>query len=249
MVDRVLKTNEFTLEGQKLPYINLRKILNTFLEHDSCGNRLEEGLYQFVIYTTGKEELIEISKEIINLYDYSNLQCENRKILSNLYLGKQVRELEPGLHNAILNFEIIVQKQRSANLQSASGKTFGEALRNLSLQSNELSLHLTKLFLSNYALENQLYPFGVLEGEVESIHTRNSCYKLLTNELTFAIYGTGAENVEFVKEKFMQVYDYAKLFIENSTFVSLLWQADDLEETEPGLWRGGINYELILGTD
>lgn len=241
-----IRTGEFNLENQQYPYINLRKILSTFVDHDSCGNRTDEGFYQFAVYCTNKRELKEICDEIINLYEYSTLQCQNRNILSVLFSGKQAIEIEPGIFQAVLNFEILTERIYNSSPRVASGLTINNALYNLYIEAPDLKSSLKHAFFSSYALEGTEYPFSVLEAENETILDRSSCKKLINNELIFGIYDTKAENVEIIKEKFMDAYDFCRLIIDDSLFISMLYQSDDLQELEPGLWRGGIGYELIV---
>lgn len=235
----------------KLPYINVVKLSNALVQKNSCGDREEESFYQFTVTCNDKPRLKVLAKAVQDLYDGQPLVVSSRRVLSVLWESTEYGELEPGIFQADIVFQILAEKvfTEKTEFQVIQASSVADYFMKLYYSSTELRSSLPDFVLSNFGKSEPLYPYLVLETELEQLESRHSKGKYSATAIQFAIYGKDARELERIKEKFYNVFDTSAAQFPDKDFLILGWESDNLNEEEPGIWRAELNYTLLVNKD
>lgn len=243
----ILRSSGRIKEDTEFPFTTIQKLGTFPLQLDSLGNRQEESLYEFVTYTRQRKQLNQIQEKIRAKFDYITLRVRNRNVISTLWNGGSISELETGLYCGKARYQILAEKllRSSSNLDSVSGDNFLECLYNRYLTSNELQMELNGFYTSKFAPEKARYPFVTCSDFILNEESRHTCGQTEEIFFSFQIWGLQAQKVEEIKEIMLDEYDYIQMSIDQRQFYSMQYQGDGLVETEAGIWLGTINYQIL----
>jgi hypothetical protein len=232
-----------------LPYVTLAKISNTLDTRDTCGNRVERNIFQISAFDNNFTNSRRILDELERTLDGSILNIGNRRYMSMLWTGRIHREPTRGLYQGILTYEIFAQKDFDATkyyVSSTSGANFWEALFNRYKTTSNKLIDLTNGFVTTKFHTGGWYFLHVPSYEIaeDFATTCNTRGERVSFEI--ATYGPNPDDVEAILEEVDNVFSYARLVITDKQFTTLEWLGDSLVEIEPEIWRGAIEFNLIL---
>ena len=110
-LDLIFSSSGFIQEHTKLPYLSVNSLGHSLGWKDTTKFRFEETAYAFIIYAEQLEELLRLIDQVEELFDGYILNLKSPLGFENLqWLSRRISELEPGLYQAIIIYEIIVDR-------------------------------------------------------------------------------------------------------------------------------------------
>lgn len=229
----------YVSSGDALPYLSLIKVSNVLDTRDTCANRIERSIYQISIYHDNFRDLnIEVDN-VEDILDQTSLRVRNRRVLSTQFFEKQIFEPRPKIYQANLFYEVIAQRDfSSSNYLIGTGDI-----------SALLKEKITNVTSTSFGHPNWERPFIYIDNynTVDAFLTTLS--RLESTSFSVSIEDYNPLDVEDILEEIDDILSYSKLEVRNRRWTSLEWQGNSLIEIEPNIWKGSVNYEVILEKD
>jgi len=248
-----LNVGSFVLEKSKLPYVYISKSANVLSWKDSCLSRYESGNYNIHVYTETLQELLDLLKELEDIYNYGilNLTNEFKRFINIQLISSLIQEEIPQLFHGILIYEIIIEKITDLIYinEVTYAKNIFEAITKRFDQFHTLNDLVTSFVTSKFSLEKTVLPYITIPDFVsnEDQLTTKSRIEALTK--SFCIYAESLTEIETIQDEICRVFDYCHLILEDKYFLVMEWLSDSIIELMPQLWKGTVDYEILLEKD
>ena len=245
--DLNLSGSGFLLENTKLPYVSLVKTSNVLDWRDSCLKRYEKSLYQFLIYAETQDEILDLIIKINNVYDFSTLRLRTPKRFTNLeWMNEKITELTPQLFRGIIAYEITVEKSLTdRQIIDLETKTISDNFLS-AIYNRYKSDELPDLNTARFTLNSINLPYIVIPSTAISEDHRTSKSRIEKLAFQFDIFSESLQELESLQNDITNIYDYCKLRLDNKWHTMFEWVSDTAEELNPQIWKGSVNYEILM---
>ncbi len=253
MVDLELELVQSGFQSSsKVPYSSLIKVSHTLLNLDTCLNRLESQIYQILLYDDDFERLLRNLDKVEDIYDWSTLEVNNRRVNNVEFEGRFVDEPTDGLYFGSLTYDITTQKEfdpAKIEIINTTADNFYAALFKRYEDNPKLTSHVDGFVTTKFGQPSWPFNFLFIPNYSTTQAFLTTCSRLEETSFSISIQHKDPDHIQRVIEIVDDLYSYCKFTLSDKRFTSLQWRSNSLNELEPEFWQGTIDYSLILEKD